>query len=497
MEKPVAKTYTSIKKTFLRTNITLLLLSIIGISTVIFLSWYGSIEKGARAMAMGASHNITKQIDKYLEAPVRSNDMIQALIKNASALSEEQVRSSLLLAVSSVYEQSVYSVGYTTPSGTNYVIRCAGDNMPQCFQTNVITDGGCDPREKTWYQAAVKKGSTDISITESAGKQPVLSIVASSPVYAPNGELLGVLDSQSPLNVNMSLTALVSSYKGYGFVVEKDTGYLIANSVEEENYVYSEDGTVLRHTPLNFQTSLLNRVYGDYLKTGEESFVFKERGEKWYVQVQDYSRAGLEWTSFALYPESRLSSGFSRNIAITVIFILLTELIAIVLNNLIIRKIFSPVNDILSAAKEFAAGKLSARITPVRNDEISEIAIVFNDMANQVQQLVLGLEDTVFARTQELMEQKNQLRLILDTTAEAIFGTDLKGNCTFCNKSCLGLLGYSDASELLGKDMVALIYHSAKNGTRRPAANRPLTEYLSKGKGGRVQEDILWRSDGS
>ena len=36
-----------------------------------------------------------------------------------------------------------------------------------------------------------------------------------------------------------------------------------------------------------------------------------------------------------------------------------------------------------------------------------------------------------------LQEEKEKLQLILDSAAEAIYGIDLEGHCTFCNQSCL------------------------------------------------------------
>jgi PAS domain-containing protein len=47
-----------------------------------------------------------------------------------------------------------------------------------------------------------------------------------------------------------------------------------------------------------------------------------------------------------------------------------------------------------------------------------------------------------------LRESEDKLRLLLDSTAEAIYGIDLEGCCTFCNSACLRALGYTCADEL-------------------------------------------------
>lgn len=56
--------------------------------------------------------------------------------------------------------------------------------------------------------------------------------------------------------------------------------------------------------------------------------------------------------------------------------------------------------------------------------------------------------------TQENLKQaESQLKLILDSTEEAICGIDLKGKCTFLNFSCMELLGINKESELVGQQI--------------------------------------------
>ena len=63
------------------------------------------------------------------------------------------------------------------------------------------------------------------------------------------------------------------------------------------------------------------------------------------------------------------------------------------------------------------------------------------------------------------LESEEKLRLILDSTAEAIFGVDLEGRCTFCNPACLRTLGYASVADLLGKNMHAILHHTRADGT--------------------------------
>lgn len=53
---------------------------------------------------------------------------------------------------------------------------------------------------------------------------------------------------------------------------------------------------------------------------------------------------------------------------------------------------------------------------------------------------------------------EEQLRLILDSIVEAIYGVDLNGRCTFANMACAQLLGYEEPAEILGVDMHAVAH---------------------------------------
>src|SRR3979490_2656881 len=61
-------------------------------------------------------------------------------------------------------------------------------------------------------------------------------------------------------------------------------------------------------------------------------------------------------------------------------------------------------------------------------------------------------------------ESEEKLRLLLDSTAEGIYGIDFDHRCTFCNPACLRTLGYERIDEVLGKNMHDLIHHTRADG---------------------------------
>ena len=121
-------------------------------------------------------------------------------------------------------------------------------------------------------------------------------------------------------------------------------------------------------------------------------------------------------------------------------------------------------------------------------DETGQIAGIFG----------IGRDITARNRAEEALQQSQErLRLILDSTAEAIYGIDLDGKCTFCNSACLRILGYSDARDLIGKDMHELIHHSHTDGTHFSVKECRIYQAFQTEQGTHVDDEVLWKADGT
>jgi PAS domain S-box-containing protein len=97
----------------------------------------------------------------------------------------------------------------------------------------------------------------------------------------------------------------------------------------------------------------------------------------------------------------------------------------------------------------------------------------------------------------QVKQSEDRLRLILDSTAEAIYGIDLEGLCTFCNPACLLLLGYKSPDEILGRNMHHTIHSKYPDGTDYPAADCRICQASIKGEGSHLESEVFWKSDGS
>ncbi|HLV88324.1 MAG TPA: PAS domain S-box protein [Candidatus Sulfotelmatobacter sp.] len=110
----------------------------------------------------------------------------------------------------------------------------------------------------------------------------------------------------------------------------------------------------------------------------------------------------------------------------------------------------------------------------------------------------VGIDITDLKHTEQCLEESQEkYALLLNSTAEAIYGLDLNRRCTFCNPACLRLLGYGSAEDLLGKSMHNVMHHSHSDGTVYPEDDCAIYVAIRKGRGSHVSEEVFWRADGT
>ena len=97
----------------------------------------------------------------------------------------------------------------------------------------------------------------------------------------------------------------------------------------------------------------------------------------------------------------------------------------------------------------------------------------------------------------EFGESEERFKILLNSTAEAIYGIDLHGNCTFTNKACIQMLGFTDSEQLLGKNMHDLIHYAHSDGSLMNVNDCLIFKAFTEGKGSHVDNEVLWRTDGT
>jgi PAS domain S-box-containing protein len=98
---------------------------------------------------------------------------------------------------------------------------------------------------------------------------------------------------------------------------------------------------------------------------------------------------------------------------------------------------------------------------------------------------------------QRLAQEEERMRLILESTAEGIYGADTDGVCTFINPAALRILDFSSRQQVLGQNFHLLCHHSHADGTASPIQDCPIIRSTRSGKPCHSEDDVFWRSNGS
>jgi len=105
-----------------------------------------------------------------------------------------------------------------------------------------------------------------------------------------------------------------------------------------------------------------------------------------------------------------------------------------------------PLQDLTRASRRLATGDLAARIELHGSSELGELGRAFNKMAAS-----LATQHT------DLEQKGERIRLLMDSTAEAICGVDRSGRCTFANRACLEMFGFAEESEISGVHLTEIL----------------------------------------
>jgi PAS domain S-box-containing protein len=301
----------------------------------------------------------------------------------------------------------------------------------------------------------------------------------------------------------------------------RDKSYVIGNSRvrgnEKKLTVYDLMGDADSRTALKMaQEALLSG-------NREVEILNISQGGKRYLAAMSYVRE-VNWCNLVLVDTASVVStrDFSP-IVVTIIISLLAVLIIIglMLNKIVLR----PLARLTESARQIARGNFDIVVPVSSDDEVGVLSRAFNEMARMVKghannlernvaertQLFAAINDELLAANEELNARRgeaettlealrrseDQLRLILDSTAEAIYGTDLNGNCTFCNTACVCLLGYAHPDELVGKNMHGQIHYQRKDGAAYPETECPIYRSLWKEEGIHLDDEVFCRADGS
>lgn len=526
-EQYINKKSTSIKHSIIIVFILLMLTTVGFIGYIIFSNWFSSADETFTTLAEDMNNEIFYKIDTFINVPIHINKVNYGLIQNDIVdIDNEDEREKFFVGVLDLYSNDmVYSFSYGTEEGEYYGARRNENNEIEIMRNNASTNGHSwyysvtehmtagevvvqtnkfDPRTRDWYKTAKEVQGPAFSPIYKHFVMDDLTVSAAHPVYK-NDQLQGVLGTHITLSkIDNYLNEVVKNYNGYAIILEADSGTLIANSLSLDNFKTLGDGSIKRTTIEEVGNPAIIEAYKNYLENGIEGSRIPFEDNKLFINLFEYKQEGLNWLVITAIPENLFMARIKDNILITVLLTIAGSFLSIFIFLVIINKFLKPIDSLIEASEIFSQGNLLKRANIVRDDEIGRMAKAFNKMADTIYTLIYNLETKVKERTIELevtnyalTESKDQLSLLLDSTAEAIYGIDREGYCTFCNNSCIRMLGYNEQRDLIGKNMHLLIHYKNRNGEIIPDNQCQICQTIKTGIGTHVEDAVFWKADGT
>ncbi len=153
--------------------------------------------------------------------------------------------------------------------------------------------------------------------------------------------------------------------------------------------------------------------------------------------------------------------------------------------------------QLLTSGQETLTGERTARLDG-RDRLLSYTRKVLRDPDGSLAGfLFMAADVTERAQASErIARQEEELRLLLESTSEGIFGLDRAGTVTFANPAALRMLGHARAEDLVGhgKDSFHL---RDPQGRPYAMAGEMVQRAAREGRPVRCEDEVFWRTDGS
>jgi len=208
------------------------------------------------------------------------------------------------------------------------------------------------------------------------------------------------------------------------------------------SFIVDGNGKVIYHD----DRDQLGADFGDQLPVAQvlegEVGAFRNRNQHGTDQVSAFSPIrGTPWALVTEESWSSLTSG-SRNTQRYLLLLLgLGVAVPAVFVAIGLKRVMRPLEELKRAATEVARGNFGQTISVNSGDEIEELAIEFNLMAEQLKGSYEQLEQRVVERTEELTASELRFRNLFEESRDAIFITTPEGRFIDVNQAALDLFG--------------------------------------------------------
>jgi PAS domain S-box-containing protein len=430
-----------------------------------------ALEKVSADLLIKVGNEVEEYLDFYLKTPLQVNQLNQKLIAskliNVNQIGQyfiQQQQTYDFLDISYLNQkQELIGVGYVD----NQVLlrKIQAPNFNSVYYSleqpnNPINLNLSSPQLKDNNQSLnlqVKKDFQWQFLTISHNNNYELILSNSASLYEPSQKFLGTLNIQiSTKQINNFLQSRSFSQSGQVLIVEK-SGLLIANSQTqsiinkqgERNSIQTIDNALAKST-----LETINHNYGALEQISKDVYLTNDSQLMKIIPYQDDH--GLDWFIIITVPRSVFFSEIDANKQNTLIFCLITSLVATAMGIVSTRYISQPILKICQRANQLAQGENIELLS--ENSAIQELNLLahaFNEMSENLTETFIQVENS-------LKESENRYHNVMEELSDFTMRSQPDTTITFVGEDLCDVLGYAE-EEIIGRKWVETVAEEENN----------------------------------
>ena len=278
--------------------------------------------------------------------------------------------------------EKIYSISYGLENGDYYGARRNGNGDIQIYRRNAETNGHSiyysvtedmtegrfledqgkfDPRTRPWYSLTKEAGKPIFSPLYKHFVKDDLVLTSAYPIYNKEGNLQGVLGTRITLSsLNDYLKEVVADRMATAYVVERNSGELVANSLDNQSFQPLSDGTYKRISIDTIENKSILEAYENYKKTAENKVIKKTEDGNLHIKLTEYKQDGVDWLIITAISDRQFTDEINKNIQTAIVLSIIALLLSMVIYKKMTDVILKPINNLIECSRKIFKRRTAA-----------------------------------------------------------------------------------------------------------------------------------------